>query len=94
MIKLSTIILILKVLISFARLVKICQRILKLFLLRKVKNFLDGHPKEDLLKKKNLYLFEKDKKRIKKYYGNFILFNSDFFSLRDINEELNEYKNK
>ena len=54
--------------------------------------FLDGHPKEDLLKKKNLYLFEKDKKRIKKYYGNFILFNSDFFSLRDINEELNEYK--
>ena len=26
--------------------------------------FLDGHPKEDLLKKKNLYLFEKDKKRI------------------------------
>ena len=82
-----------KVLISFARLVKICPRSLKLFLLRKVKKFfLDGHPKEDLLKKKNLYLFEKDKKRIKKYYGNFILFNSDFFSLRDINEELNEYK--
>ena len=51
-----------------------------------------GHPKEDLLKKKNLKVFEKHKKKIKKYYGDFILFNSDFYSLKDPKREIDSYE--
>jgi len=39
---------------------------------------ISGHPKFDLLKKKNIKIFDKDIKKIKKKYGDFIFFSSSF----------------
>jgi len=52
---------------------------------------LSGHLKEDLLKNKNLKIFENKKKKIIKDYGNFILFNSDFGILSDLDKAIDNY---
>lgn len=59
-------------------------------ILNKKKNILlSGHLKEDLLKKKNLLIFERNRKKIKSKYGEFILFNSDFLALYDPDFHIN-----
>ena len=55
----------------------------KIILNKKKNILLPGHLKEDLLKKKNLLIFERNRKKIKSKYGEFILFNSDFLALYD-----------
>lgn len=54
-----------------------------------------GWPRVDLWKKKNEFLFKKETDLIKKKYGSFILFSSDFGSISQeyIDSLLREYKN-
>lgn len=54
-----------------------------------------GWPRVDLWRKENDFLFKKEADQIKKKYGNFILFSSDFgyISTRFINDALKVYKN-
>jgi surface carbohydrate biosynthesis protein len=54
-----------------------------------------GWPRVDLWKKENQFLFKKETDSIKKKYGNFILFSSDFgyISTEFINSIIKEYKN-
>ena len=72
------------------------QNILKvarlIFVKKKCKPILlPGHLKEDLLKNKNLKIFEIKKKKVIKDYGNFILFNSDFGILSDLEKGVKDY---
>ena len=52
---------------------------------------LPGHFKEDLLKNNNLKIYEKKRKIILKDYGDFILFNSDFSYLSNVEKGINDY---
>ena len=54
----------------------------------KKKIILSGHPKFDLLEKNNIKLFENEKTKIKKKYGQFIFFASSFSEDNILNQSI------